>query len=156
MKKILLLFTVLVIASSCKTSSSTTSSNSKLAEKIINEAKSKIGSPYRFGGTTNAGYDCSGLVFTSFKKYDISLPRISKDMAKEGKMVNKSNAQKGDLIFFKTGGSSQINHVGLIVETNRDDIEFVHSSIKKGVIISSLNEEYYRKAFTQINRVIDN
>lgn len=155
MKKILLLFTLLLIVTSCKTSSSTTSSSNKLAEKIIDEAKSKIGSPYRFGGTTNAGYDCSGLVFTSFKKYDISLPRISKDMAKEGKNINKSNAQKGDLIFFKTGGSSQINHVGLIVEVNRDDIKFVHSSTTKGVIISSLNEEYFRKAFTQINRILE-
>ncbi len=155
MKKILLLFTLLLIVTSCKTSSPTTSSNNKLAEKIINDATSKIGSPYRFGGTTNAGYDCSGLVFTSFKKYDLSLPRTSKEMAKEGKIINKSNAQKGDLIFFKTGGSSQINHVGLIVDVNRDDIKFVHSSTKKGVIISSITEDYYRKSFVQINRILE-
>ncbi len=155
MKKILLLFTLLLIVTSCKTSSPTTSSNNKLAEKIINDATSKIGSPYRFGGTTNAGYDCSGLVFTSFKKYDLSLPRTSKEMAKEGKIINKSNAQKGDLIFFKTGGSSQINHVGLIVDVNRDDIKFVHSSTKKGVIISSITEDYYQKSFVQINRILE-
>jgi cell wall-associated NlpC family hydrolase len=155
LKKILLLFTLLLIVTSCKTSSSTTSSNNKLAEKIIDDATSKIGSPYRFGGTTNAGYDCSGLVFTSFKKYDLSLPRTSKEMAKEGKIITKSNAQKGDLIFFKTGGSSQINHVGLIVDVNRDDIKFVHSSTKKGVIISSITEDYYRKSFAQINRILE-
>lgn len=155
MKKILLLFTLLLIVTSCKTSSPTTSSNNKLAEKIIADATSKIGSPYRFGGTTNAGYDCSGLVFTSFKKYDLSLPRTSKEMAKEGKIINKSNAQKGDLIFFKTGGSSQINHVGLIVDVNRDDIKFVHSSTKKGVIISSITEDYYQKSFVQINRILE-
>jgi len=155
LKKILLLFTLLLIVTSCKTSSSTTSSNNKLAEKIIDDATSKIGSPYRFGGTTNAGYDCSGLIFTSFKKYDFSLPRISKDMAQKGKIITKSNAQKGDLIFFKTGGSSQINHVGLIVDVNRDDIKFVHSSTKKGVIISSITEDYYKKSFAQINRVLE-
>lgn len=155
MKKILLLFTLLLIVTSCKTSSPTTSSNNKLAEKIIADATCKIGSPYRFGGTTNAGYDCSGLVFTSFKKYDLSLPRTSKEMAKEGKIINKSNAQKGDLIFFKTGGSSQINHVGLIVDVNRDDIKFVHSSTKKGVIISSITEDYYQKSFVQINRILE-
>ena len=155
MKKILLLFTLVLIVSSCKTSSSTTSSNNKLAEKVIDDATSKIGSPYRFGGTTNAGYDCSGLVFTSFKKYDLSLPRTSKEMAKEGKIITKSNAQKGDLIFFKTGDSSQINHVGLIVDVNRDDIKFVHSSTKKGVIISSITEDYYRKSFVQINRILE-
>jgi len=154
LKKILLLFTLLLIVTSCKTSSPTTNSNNKLAEKIIDDATSKIGSPYRFGGTTNAGYDCSGLVFTSFKKYDLSLPRTSKEMAKEGKIITKSNAQKGDLIFFKTGGSSQINHVGLIVDVNRDDIKFVHSSTKKGVIISSITEDYYRKSFVQINRIL--
>lgn len=155
MKKILLLFILFILATSCKTSSSTTSSNNKLAEKIIDDATSKIGSPYRFGGTTNAGYDCSGLVFSSFKKYDLSLPRTSKEMAKEGKIISKSNAQKGDLIFFKTGGSSQINHVGLIVDVNRDDIKFVHSSTKKGVIISSITEDYYQKSFVQINRILE-
>lgn len=155
MKKILLLFILFILATSCKTSSSTTSSNNKLAEKIIDDATNKIGSPYRFGGTTNAGYDCSGLVFTSFKKYDLSLPRTSKEMAKEGKIISKSNAQKGDLIFFKTGGSSQINHVGLIVDVNRDDIKFVHSSTKKGVIISSITEDYYQKSFVQINRILE-
>lgn len=76
-------------------------------------------------------------------------------MAKEGKIINKSNAQKGDLIFFKTGGSSQINHVGLIVDVNRDDIKFVHSSTKKGVIISSITEDYYQKSFVQINRILE-
>jgi cell wall-associated NlpC family hydrolase len=155
LKKILLLFILFILATSCKTSSSTTSSNNKLAEKIIDDATNKIGSPYRFGGTTNAGYDCSGLVFTSFKKYDLSLPRTSKEMAKEGKIISKSNAQKGDLIFFKTGGSSQINHVGLIVDVNRDDIKFVHSSTKKGVIISSITEDYYQKSFVQINRILE-
>ena len=155
MKKFLLLFLLFLLVTSCKTSSSTTSSSNKLAEKIIDDAISKIGSPYRFGGTTNAGYDCSGLVLTCFKKYDLLLPRTSKEMAKEGKIINKNNAQKGDLIFFKTGNSRQINHVGLIVDVYRDDIKFVHSSTIKGVIISSITEDYYRKSFVQINRIIE-
>lgn len=155
MKKILLVLTLLLIVTSCKTGSSTTSSTNKLAEKIIDDATSKIGAPYRFGGTTNSGYDCSGLVYTSFKKYDVSLPRTSKDMSKEGKVISKNNARKGDLIFFKTGNSSQINHVGLIIDVTTDDIKFIHSSTKSGVLISSINEAYYRKSFAQINRVLE-
>ena len=117
--------------------------------------RDNIGSPYKYGGTTKNGFDCSGLVFVTFKKNDISLPRTSFDMSKYGKVISKKDAQKGDLIFFKTNGSSKINHVGLIVDIDKEFIKFIHASIQKGVIISSTKEDYYRKSFSQINRVID-
>ena len=66
----------------------------------------------------------------------------------------KNIARKGDLIFIATGGSSKINHVGLITEVSENDIKFVHSSTSLGVIISSVTENYYDKRFVQINRVI--
>jgi hypothetical protein len=94
LKKILLLFTLLILVSSCKTSSSTTSSNNKLAEKIIDDATSEIGSPYRFGGTTNAGYDCSGLVFTSFKNMICHFQELQKKWLKKEKLLIKVTHKK--------------------------------------------------------------
>ena len=158
MKHLLYLLALLFLVTSCKSTSSTTSSSkktSRLNEEIIDDATDKIGSPYRYGGTTKSGFDCSGLVFTTFQKNDISLPRTSYEMSKKGTIVKKNDCRKGDLIFFKTNGKSRINHVGIITEVDDDEIKFVHSSTQRGVIISSTKEDYYRKSFAQINRIVE-
>ena len=123
------------------------------AEDVISTAFDYEGVRYRYGGTTYSGIDCSGLVMNAFSSSDIRLPRSSSDMAKVGEKINKSNAQKGDLIFFKTRGN-RISHVGIITEVNDKDIKFIHSSTTRGVIVSSINEPYYHKRFVQINRVM--
>jgi cell wall-associated NlpC family hydrolase len=124
------------------------------AESVIAIASSNIGTKYRSGGIDSAGFDCSGLMFSTFKTIDILLPRTSSEQSNFGIKVDKISAQKGDLIFFATNGSSHINHVGLITEVSENDIKFVHSSTSSGVIISSVTEDYYDKRFVQINRVI--
>lgn len=123
-------------------------------ESVISTASNNIGTRYRTGGTDSAGFDCSGLMFSSFKLIDITLPRTSFEQASVGVKIDKNLAQRGDLIFFATGGSLRINHVGLITEVSENDIKFVHSSTSSGVIISSITEDYYNKRFVQINRVI--
>lgn len=123
------------------------------ADSVIATASNNIGTKYRSGGTDSEGFDCSGLMFSSFKTIDITLPRTSSEQANFGVKIDKYSAQKGDLIFFATNGSS-VSHVGLITEVSENDIKFVHSSTSSGVIISSLSEEYYEKRFVQINRVI--
>lgn len=128
---------------------------SKTKSDLVSSAKENIGVKYKSGGKTKDGMDCSGLVYSTFLKYEIELSRSSVDMAKEGREVSNSKAQEGDLIFFKTGGSTTINHVGIITENNNGDILFIHSSTSKGVIISSLSESYYAKAFDKIKRVIE-
>ncbi|WP_291116449.1 C40 family peptidase [Flavobacterium sp. UBA6135] len=125
-----------------------------LVKQLIHAASEYEGVKYRGGGTTKQGMDCSGLVSTVFKTYDISLPRSSFDMAKVGNKVGLKEAQKGDLIFFKTNGRNVINHVGLITEIKDDEIIFIHSSVQRGVIFSSTKEPYYKKNFAQINRVL--
>lgn len=121
---------------------------------LIDTAEKNLGTRYRSGGTTFSGFDCSGLIFTTFKEIDFTLPRSSSQQAKIGTKVQKSQAQKGDLIFFATNGSRSINHVGMITEIIGDEIKFIHSSVHLGVIVSSIKEAYYSKRFKQINRVL--
>jgi cell wall-associated NlpC family hydrolase len=90
---------------------------------------------------------------TTFGAFDIDLPRTSLEQSQYGTKINNEDAQKGDLIFFKTNGRRQVNHVGMVVEVNNGDIKFIHAS-SSGVIISSLREKYYTKRVTQINRVL--
>lgn len=125
------------------------------AEFLIDKASVNLGTRYRYGGTTSSGFDCSGLMCTTFQELDITLPRSSGDMAKYGFEVPKSKAQKGDLIFFATNRRGAISHVGMITEVSADEIKFIHSSTSSGVIISSSNESYYSKRFVQINRVLN-
>ena len=121
---------------------------------LIDTASEKLGTRYRSGGTTFSGFDCSGLMFNTFKQIDLTLPRSSNQQAKIGTKIQKSQAQKGDLIFFATNGSRSINHVGMITEIIGDEIKFIHSSVKLGVIVSSIKEAYYSKRFKQINRIL--
>lgn len=125
------------------------------AEQLIHNASENLGTRYRSGGTSTEGFDCSGLMFTTFKKFDITLPRSSHEMAQIGKEIDSRNAKKGDLIFFKTFGGSRISHVGMITEVNGDEIKFIHSSTSLGVIVSSTTEAYYKRTFAQINRVLE-
>lgn len=127
------------------------------AEFLIQKASQNIGARYRSGATGNGGFDCSGLVFATYKNLDIVLPRSSRDMATgAGVTINRNLAQKGDLIFFTTNGRGSINHVGLITEVLEEEIKFIHASVHAGVIISSTKEPYYSKRFVKINRVLVN
>ena len=95
-------------------------------------------------------------MFATFKNIDMTLPRSSGSMAVgAGTKVDRSNAQKGDLIFFTTNGRGYINHVGMVTEVLEDEIKFIHSSVQAGVIISSTKEHYYARRFVQVNRVLD-
>ena len=123
-------------------------------DQLIERASENIGTRYRTGGTTKSGFDCSGLMCTTFGAFDIKLPRTSREQSSMGTKINTEEAQKGDLIFFKTNGRSQINHVGMVVEVCEGEIKFIHSSVSNGVIISSTKEKYYEKNFSQINRVL--
>lgn len=125
-----------------------------LIDQLINSAYSNLGFGYRGGGTNKDGFDCSGLMYSTFKKYDITLPRSSHEMAELGHKIDLDKAKKGDLIFFINNGKKRINHVGMIVEINGEDVKFIHSSTQSGVIISSLKESYYDRTFKQINRII--
>lgn len=128
---------------------------SYLIAQLINVASDNLGVNYRSGGTTKEGFDCSGLIYSTFIKFNIELPRSSYEMAGKGIQVALENVKKGDLIFFINRGQRRINHVGMVTEIKDDDIKFIHSSTQSGVIISSINEPYYKKTFAQINRILE-
>jgi cell wall-associated NlpC family hydrolase len=135
---------------------STDSSNfSNKTLDIIDFAMQFQGVKYKAGGTTKAGMDCSGLVFETFKAFDVFLPRISRDMAKEGDKVLIEDIKKGDLLFFKTNSKRNvISHVGLVVTALPGNVEFIHSTTSQGVIISSLAERYWYYSFAEARRML--
>jgi len=128
--------------------------NLSKADFLIGKASEHIGTRYRRGGTSPAGFDCSGFMLHTFKTIDLSLPRTSHEMGDYGQRVEKSQAQKGDLIFFATFGKGRISHVGMITEVLDDEIKFIHSSTSQGVMVSSTKEDYYARSFVKINRVL--
>ena len=124
------------------------------AESVIETAMGFTGVRYKYGGLTRKGMDCSGLLYVSFQEHDIPLPRTSDQMAEKGKKVRVSNVQKGDLLFFKTQRrGKKINHVGLVVEVDGDDVKFIHSTTSRGVIVSSLREGYWNYSFVKATRI---
>ena len=141
--------TILVLFS-CK---SATYIQSNKTNDIVETAKEHLGTKYKYGGTDRHGMDCSGLVYTSFLKNNIKLPRTSLQQSKQGKFIPFSQLAKGDLLFFKTSSSNNINHVGIMASRNGNHINFIHSSSSKGVIISSTKELYWNKTFAKGKRI---
>jgi cell wall-associated NlpC family hydrolase len=128
-----------------------------LAAQIVNNAMEFEGVNYRSGGTSKEGMDCSGMVYTTFTIFDITLPRSSHEMAKAGRRIELSEVRKGDLLFFDNNPRrKRINHVGLVTEVTEDgEIKFIHATLQLGVVVSSMKESYYDRTFVQANRVIE-
>lgn len=131
-------------------------SRSDLADPIIaisrlNEQQYEWkGTPYRIGGRTKSGVDCSGFVQVTFKDlFGISLPRSTTEQAKVGRKISKRELRTGDLVFFKTGEGPNGNHVGVYVKSG----QFLHASTKAGVIYSDMNSPYWSKTFWQARRL---
>lgn len=123
---------------------------------VINTARSYTGTPYKWGGTSKSGMDCSGLLLNSFKSIKYEIPRTSAEQSKTGKRVSKGDIKKGDLVFFATGKKKKkITHVGLVTEVKgQDHIKFIHASSSIGVTESNLNSDYYKKRFRQARRIL--
>ena len=144
----------LVFAQSCK-------SKKKLSEAspaftVIQTAKSYRGTPYKYGGTTRAGMDCSALVFHSYYSAGINLPRASADQSKVGQKVNLTQVKPGDLLFFATGKrKNQVTHSGIVTEAAKDDIRFIHASSSLGVTEDYMSNSYWKKAFLFATRLLE-
>lgn len=114
----------------------------KFVQKLHNQYRQWKGTPYRLGGLSKNGVDCSGFVYLTYRSLtDITLPRTTRQQVKLGRPVDPRHLRAGDLVFFKTGWSTR--HVGIYIENG----SFLHASTKKGVIISKLSEHYWQDAF---------
>lgn len=117
--------------------------------KLLDEVLDWWGTPYKYGGESKSGADCSGFVQMVFLKvYDKKLPRTTKQQYEFCRKVNKHNLKEGDLVFFETGNKG-ISHVGIFLKDGR----FAHASSSKGVIVNGLDEAYYDKTYRGGGRV---
>lgn len=157
---------LLITLSGCSSTESASSSSGGIEELVANESLSpqhvtvkeslldvyKVwrGTPYRLGGNSRSGIDCSAFVQVTFHDaLRMSLPRTTAQQVKVGTQLEYSQAQIGDLAFFKT--SPGVRHVGVYVG-NR---QFMHASTSKGVIISRLDNPYWASKFWHFRRVIN-
>jgi len=144
------------ISSQTQAPASVDTSNSKMPDSLYalallhEQQKAWHGTPYRLGGHSRKGVDCSWFVMHTYSNlFHIKLPRVTVNQVKQGIYVPKKNIQTGDLVFFKTGRGPNGYHVGIYV---KDDL-FLHVSSRKGVKYSSLNSSYWRRAYWQARRL---
>jgi len=133
------------------------SAREEKAEKVVSAARKFVGTPYKYGGMTRSGMDCSGLLINAFREVDIQLPRSSSDQSKMGQEVKMNDLVPGDLVFFATGKKRKaITHVGLVTEVNsNNEVKFIHASSKVGVVEVNIYSEYYQKAYRGARRIIE-
>ncbi|MEI6408813.1 MAG: C40 family peptidase [Bacteroidota bacterium] len=110
---------------------------------MIQYAQKYVGSPYKYGGESPSGFDCSGFTSYVLKQYGVKLSPASAEQAKQGVKIPLDRARQGDLLFF--GDATHIQHVALIVENKKDGIVCVHSTTSRGVIIENVTTSNYWK-----------
>ncbi|WP_251622680.1 C40 family peptidase [Odoribacter lunatus] len=158
---LLLIIGAALFCSSCSSHRhlSTSSSASKLSEKLnftvspkdknlplYTEAANWLGVPYKYGGNTVNGVDCSGLVSNIYRKvYQLKIERTVAGMYnKNCRKIPRSSLQPGDLVFFNTAKKGKsASHVGIFLKNNI----FIHATTHSGVRLSTLDEAYYKKSW---------
>ena len=139
-----------LIASQPVTATTAEPASGGRVQTLLKRALALLGTPYRWGGTTTNGFDCSGMVGYVFKTaLGIELPRVSREMASSGTPVERSALTPGDLVFFGVHGR-RVDHVGIYVGEGR----FVHAPrTGRDVTVSSLDGGYWSGKFLQARRV---
>ena len=114
------------------------------------EANKWLGTPYRLGGQTRNGMDCSGFAGVVYRNVaNVNLPRTTTAQYQASRPISSQQVRPGDLLFFNTSGKG-VSHVGISLGGD----QFVHASTSRGVIISSFRETYYAKTFLGVRRIL--
>ncbi len=146
---------MILLAASCSSSKKIRKSD-QTVDKIIRNARSFTGTPYKWGGTTRSGMDCSGLLVSAFQSAGVALPRTTSEQVKLGKDVSLKELLPGDLVFFATAKRKKhkITHVGLVTEIrDNKNIQFIHATTKLGVIEDNVFSNYYQNIFVKARRI---
>lgn len=121
--------------------------DSALADQLERVFQRYQGSPYRYGGMSSDGFDCSGFILTAYREaLGQQLPRTTSQMLAAGREVRRDQVEPGDVVFFRIGGKEQ--HAGIYMGGSR----FIHSSSSVGVTESSLNSQYWQNRYTRARR----
>lgn len=128
------------------------SGTSPQARKVVQTAYTQMGKKYRLGGASpQKGFDCSGLIWWSYKRHGIKVPRITSDQARAGRAVPQKAARAGDIVVFRTGSSPRGLHTGLYSGNGT----FIHSPRKgERVRMESLEVPYWKKKLISVRRIV--
>ena len=128
-----------------------------LSDSIVAHGKSFMGTPYRYGGSTPAAFDCSGFIMYIHNDFGFKLPRTATAQYLANTHIDRENLRKGDLVFFEgRKRNGKIGHVGMVVSDSLENghFKFIHASVNKGVIITSSSGAYYDPRYLSACRVV--
>lgn len=120
--------------------------------RILDTALMYYGAPYKWGGESPDGVDCSGLVCAAYRAAGMQLPRTSPDQAAAGRVVKKDEIRPGDLLFFEASRKGVIGHSALVVEVKDDSVKFIHATPSGGVRFDFLEQEHWQTHFVTARR----